>query len=157
MRTFDFSPLYRSSIGFDRVFDLLENATRFQASDNWPPYDIAKTGEDTYRITMAVAGFEQNELEITQEPNMLVVSGAKTEDDTVEYLHRGIASRSFTRRFELADHVKVTGANMHNGMLTIDLKREVPEELKPRKIEVNAGDAASQKAPQQIESQKIAA
>jgi molecular chaperone IbpA len=113
MRTaFDFSPLYRSSIGFDRVFDLLENATRTPSLDNWPPYDIARTGEDAYRITMAVAGFGQDELSIVHEPNMLVVSGERTAEDNGDYLHRGIAGRPFERRFELGDHVKVTGASL---------------------------------------------
>lgn len=151
---FDFTPFYRSSIGFDRVFDLLENAGRLQAVDNWPPYDIAKAGEDSYRITMAVAGFTPDELEITQEPNMLVVSGQKTDDEDAHYLHRGIAMRPFTRKFELADHVKVVGARLENGMLTIELKREVPEELKPRRIEV-AGAGTS--APRQIEEKSKAA
>jgi molecular chaperone IbpA len=141
MRTaFDFSPLYRSSIGFDRVFDLLENASQATAVDNWPPYDIARTGEDAYRITMAVAGFGQDELSITQERNLLLVSGQKPAEDGGEYLHRGIAGRAFQRRFELADHVKVTGAGLENGLLTIDLKREIPEEMKPRRIEIGSAD-----------------
>jgi molecular chaperone IbpA len=139
MRTaFDFSPLYRSSIGFDRVLDLLENASRTTTVDNWPPYDIARTGEDTYRITMALAGFSQDELTVVHEPNMLVISGEKAGDDNGEYLHRGIAGRPFERRFELADHVKVTGASLVNGLLTIDLRREVPEEMKPRRIEIGS-------------------
>jgi molecular chaperone IbpA len=137
MRTaFDFSPLYRSSIGFDRIVDLLENSSRVTTIDNWPPYDIARTGEDAYRITMAVAGFSQDELSVTHEPNILVVAGERTGEDNVDYLHRGIAGRPFQRRFELADHVKVVGANLANGLLTIDLKREVPEEMKPRRIEI---------------------
>lgn len=141
MRTaFDFSPLYRSSIGFDRVFDLLENASQTTAVDNWPPYDIARTGEDAYRITMAVAGFGQDELSITQERNLLLVSGQKSPEDEGEYLHRGIAGRAFQRRFELADHVKVTGAGLENGLLTVDLKREIPEEMKPRQIEIGSAD-----------------
>lgn len=143
MRTVDFTPLYRSSIGFDRLFELLEkNAGRLQGADNWPPYDIVKTGDDTYRITMAVAGFKQGELEIIQEPNLLVVSGSKAEDEASEYLHRGIPGRAFTRRFELADHVSVTNASLEDGMLTVELKREVPEELKPRRIEVTTGEGA---------------
>ena len=143
MRTaFDFSPLYRSSIGFDRVFDLLENASRVTTVDNWPPYDIAKIGNDDYRITMAVAGFAENELSMTQEQNMLMVAGQKAGDESGEYLHRGIAGRAFERRFQLADHVKVTGAGLKNGLLTIELKREIPEEMKPRRIEIGGGKAA---------------
>jgi molecular chaperone IbpA len=144
MRTaFDFSPLYRSSIGFDRVFDMLENASRTPNVDNWPPYDIARTGEDAYRITMAVAGFGQDELSIVHEPNLLVVSGERAAEDNGEYLHRGIAGRPFERRFELADHVKVTGASLVNGLLTIDLQCEIPEEMKPRRIEIGSSKAES--------------
>ncbi|MCO5066493.1 MAG: Hsp20 family protein [Rhizobiaceae bacterium] len=139
---FDFSPLYRSSIGFDRVFDLLENASRVTTVDNWPPYDIAKIGDDDYRITMAVAGFAENELSMTQEQNMLMVAGQKSGEEAGEYLHRGIAGRAFERRFQLADHVKVTGAELKNGLLTIDLKREIPEEMKPRRIEIAGGKSA---------------
>jgi molecular chaperone IbpA len=155
MRTsFDFSPFYRSSVGFDRVFDLLENATRVQAIDNWPPYDIARTGDDTYRITMAVAGFAQDELEISAQPNLLIVSAEKSDQANGEYLHRGIATRSFTRRFELADHVKVTGATLVNGLLTIELQREVPEALKPRRIAISSFPAAG--ARQITEDKKAA-
>ena len=159
MRTaFDFSPLYRSSIGFDRVFDLLENASRATTTiDNWPPYDIARTGEDDYRITMAVAGFSQDELSMTQEQNMFVVSGQKSGEDTGEYLHRGIAGRTFQRRFQLADHVKVTGARLDNGLLTIDLKREIPEEMKPRRIEIGSTTATPKVAQRKIEAEKQAA
>ena len=159
MRTrFDFSPLYRSSIGFDRVFDLLENASEATAIDNWPPYDIARTGEDDYRITMAVAGFSPDELSMTQEHNMLVVSGQKSgEDNTGEYLHRGIAGRPFQRRFQLADHVKVTGSRLDNGLLTIDLKREIPEEMKPRRIEIGSATATPKVAQREIEADKQAA
>ena len=143
MRTaFDFSPLYRSSIGFDRVFDLLENASRVSTVDNWPPYDIAKIGDHAYRITVAVAGFVENELAMTQEHNVLTVAGQKTGEENGEYLHRGIAGRAFERRFQLADHVKVTGAVLKNGLLTVDLKREIPEEMKPRRIEIGAGQVA---------------
>jgi len=152
MRTsLDFSPLFRSSIGFDRIFDLLESASQSEASDNWPPYDIAKTGDDVYRITMAVAGFSESELTISHEPNLLVVSGAKPGEDRAQYLHRGIAGRAFKRRFELADHVKVTGAKLENGLLTIDLVRELPEEMKPRRIEIRSAET------RQIEGQKQAA
>jgi molecular chaperone IbpA len=154
--TFDFTPLYRSSIGFDRVFDLLESAMRTQAPDNWPPYDITKTGEDSYRITMAVAGFTEDELSVSAEPNLLVVSGQKPGDNESnhgEFLHRGIATRSFTRRFELAEHVKVIGASLVNGLLTIDLERELPEEMKPRRIEIKSGSSAK---PRQLEEKKAA-
>jgi molecular chaperone IbpA len=154
MRTnFDFTPLYRSGVGFDRVFDLLENAARGQATDNWPPYDIAKTGEDAYRISMAVAGFAQDDLTLTAEPNLLVVAGERDGEPSGEYLHRGIANRSFTRRFELADHVKVTGANLVNGLLTIDLQREIPEEMKPRRIEIKAATPQAKPAPRQIDGE----
>jgi molecular chaperone IbpA len=143
MRTaFDFSPLYRSSIGFDRVFDLLENASRATTIDNWPPYDIARTGEDDYRITMAVAGFSSDEIELTQHESALVVTGQKhPEPEGTQVLHRGIATRAFKQTFSLADHVKVTGAKLENGLLTVDLKREIPEELKPRRIEIGSGSA----------------
>jgi molecular chaperone IbpA len=158
MRTaYDFSPLFRSSVGFDRIFDLLENATRVQAIDNWPPYNIEKADEDQYRITMAVAGFSPDELNLTSQPNWLVVSGQKQGEESTQYLHRGIATRSFERRFELADHVKVKDARLDNGLLTIELVREVPEEMRPRRIEVQAWNAlGAGEQPQQIEHQKAA-
>ena len=137
--TFDFAPLYRSSVGFDRVLGLLESAARAQTTDAWPHYDIAKTGEDTYQISMAVAGFSEREITVSTEPNLLVVTGEKeTGAENAEFLHRGIATRPFSRRFELADHVKVTSARLVNGLLTIDLLREIPEAMKPRRIEINA-------------------
>ena len=155
MRTsFDFSPLYRSSIGFDRVFDLLENASRVQTIDNWPPYDIAKTGDDTYRISMAVAGFGQEELNISAQPNLLIVTGERSAEASGEFLHRGIANRTFTRRFELADHVKVKGASLVNGLLNIDLEREIPEAMKPRRIAIAASPDAETR--QAIEQKKAA-
>ncbi|UCI22444.1 Hsp20 family protein [Mesorhizobium sp. B2-1-8] len=139
----------------------LERTSRIETIDNWPPYNIAKTSDDDYRITMAVAGFWQAELTLTQEQNMLVVSGQKTgddeSDDKSQYLHRGIAGRAFQRRFELADHVKVVGAALVNGLLTIDLKREIPEEMKPRKIEVAADTTLPKGAMKQIEGEKKAA
>ncbi len=155
--TFDFSPLFRSSIGFDRMLNALEAASRVEQIDNWPPYDIAKTGEDDYRITMAVAGFSQDELTVTQEQNMLVVSGQKTGEDNGEYLHRGIAGRAFQRRFELADHVKVVGASLVNGLLTIDLKRELPDEMKPRRIEIATDNGLPAVETKKIEADKQAA
>jgi molecular chaperone IbpA len=155
--TLDLNPLFRSSIGFDRMLNALQAASRVESIDNWPPYDIAKTGEDDYRITMAVAGFSQDELTITQEQNMLLVAGQKANEDNGQYLHRGIASRAFQRRFELADHVKVTGAGLVNGLLTIDLQREIPEEMKPRRIEIGAGKTAPEAETKQIEADKQAA
>lgn len=151
MRTnLDFSPFYRSSIGFDRIFNMLENASLPQNGDNWPPYDIAKLGEDTYRIVIAVAGFGEDELTISHEPNMLVINGARAENQEVQYLHHGLALRPFVRRFELADHVSVMGAKLENGLLIIDLKKEVPEEMKPRRIAINT-DAGKKSASKRIE------
>ena len=153
MRTaFDLSPLFRSTVGFDRIFDLLDNAQRVSTIDNWPPYDIVKTGEDQYRVTLAVAGFGENELNVTQERNLLLVSGEKAANEDTQYLHRGIAGRSFQRRFELADHVRVAGANLANGLLTIDLKREIPEAMKPRRIDIKADLSLAKTDAPKIES-----
>lgn len=132
----NFAPLFRSSVGFDRVFNLLENAQRARSISDWPPYDIAKTGEDTYKITVAVAGFSQDELDLTYQSNLLTIIGRKEEAQQSEYLHRGIAGRPFEHRFELADHVRVIGAGLENGLLSIELIREVPEAMKPRKISI---------------------
>jgi molecular chaperone IbpA len=151
----DFSPFYRSSIGFDRVFNLLENATLPQNGDNWPPYDIAKLGEDSYLILIAVAGFAQNELSITHEPNMLVVNGVKSDNEEVQYLHHGLALRPFMRRFELADHVSVSGAKLENGLLVIELKKQIPEEMKPRRIAINA-DGGKRPSSRRIEGDTVA-
>ena len=143
MRSYDLSPLFRSTVGFDRMSRLLDTA--FQAdAPTYPPYNIEKTGEDTYRITMAVAGFGEDDLEVTQKASELVVKGkARSEDEAVRYLHRGIAARAFERRFELADHVNVVDAGLVNGMLSIELKREVPEALKPRTIGIRAADGTA--------------
>ncbi|MBX4956858.1 Hsp20 family protein [Rhizobium lentis] len=158
MRTnLDFSPLFRSSIGFERMLNALEAAGRAETIDNWPPYDIVKTGEDEYRIAMAVAGFSQDELAVTQEQNVLVVSGQKANGEDVQYLHRGISGRSFQRRFELADHVKVTDAGLVNGLLTIDLKREIPEEMKPRQIAIETDGAMPKTETKRIEAGEQAA
>jgi molecular chaperone IbpA len=146
MRTFDFSPLYRSTVGFDRVFDMLDQTARVEPLPNWPPYNVEKIGDDRYRITMAVAGFGSDDIEITQKENTLFVTGQKHPDDeTVQFLHRGIATRNFKQTFNLADYVKVTGANLENGLLTVDLVREVPEEMKPRRIQI-ATSGGGQKA-----------
>jgi len=155
--TFDFSPLFRSSVGFDRLVNALEAASRVESIDNWPPYDIAKTGEDDYRITMAVAGFSEDELSVTQEQNMLLVAGKKSADENAQYLHRGIAGRSFQRRFQLADHVRVEGATLVNGLLTIDLRREIPEEMKPRRIAISAHGSTMQIEASSLTNDKIAA
>ena len=138
MRTmFDLAPLHRSSIGFDRIFDMLENAARTQAADNWPPYDTVRLSEDRYRITMAVAGFRREDLDISVQPNLLVVTGERRNGEQEgDYLYRGIASRAFSRRFELADHVKVTGATLADGLLAIELEREIPEAMRPRRIAI---------------------
>jgi len=157
--TFDFAPLFRSSVGFDRMLDALESASRVAPIDNWPPYDIVKLGEDDYRISMAVAGFTQDDLTITQEQNMLMVAGQKSDEGEAngQYLHRGIAARAFQRRFELAGHVKVVGASLVNGLLTIELKRELPEEMKPRRIAIASGEALPKVETKQIEAEKLAA
>ncbi|WP_395443276.1 Hsp20 family protein [Caulobacter sp. UC70_42] len=139
MRTaIDLSPLYRSIIGFDRLASQIDSAMQGDEDRAYPPYDIEKTGEDAYRITLAVAGFKPSDLEITTQPNLLVVKGGRAEGEQAEgaYLHRGIARRGFERRFELADYVVVKSAEHADGLLSIDLAREVPEALKPRRIEV---------------------
>ena len=154
--SYDYAPLYRSSVGFDRVFNLLENAQRARSISDWPPYDIVKTGDDTYRISIAVAGFTHDELDITFQSNLLTVTGKKQEAAAEGYLHRGIAGRPFEHRFELADHVRVNGADLSNGLLLIDLVREIPEALKPRKISIESAPALMSAAPAQIEAHKAA-
>ena len=138
MTTFDFSPLYRTSIGFDRLASLMSAATRPEQGNGYPPYNIRMTGENQYQITMAVAGFSEDELDITTEQSRLLVTGQRNEeqDEQGEYLYRGIATRSFERRFNLADHVKVVSASLENGLLHIDLEREIPEAMKPRTIKI---------------------
>jgi len=138
MTTFDFSPLYRTSVGFDRLASLMSSATRQDQGNSYPPYNIRITSEDHYRITMAVAGFSEADIAITSEQNRLLVTGNRTDEpeEQGEYLHRGIATRSFERRFNLADHVRVIAANLENGLLHIDLEREIPEAMKPRTIKI---------------------
>lgn len=142
MRTLDFSPFYRSSIGFDRMADLLNTVSQTETKQNsYPPYNIVLTGDDTYRITMAIAGFSEAELDIQVEQNVLAIVAKKPESSTPkEYLYQGIAERGFERRFQLADHVRVENAQLENGLLHIDLIREIPEEKKPRKIEINTAN-----------------
>jgi molecular chaperone IbpA len=151
MTTFDFAPLYRSTVGFDRLFDLLDNSAR----PDWPPYNIEKKSDNEYRISMAVAGFASDEIELTQHGSNLLVTGQrKAEQDRRQLLHQGIAFRHFKQTFNLADHVKVAAANLENGLLTIDLVREVPEQLKPRRIEIaSAGSTlpTQDNGPKQID------
>lgn len=147
MRTFDFTPLYRSTVGFDRLATLLDSVlTTDVNTTTYPPYNIEKTGDDAYRITIAVAGFSEAELAIEARDGVLVVTGKKEGDDKVAYLHRGIAARAFEKRFQLADHVRATGAIVENGMLHVDLVREVPEALKPRRIEISSAKLIEKKA-----------
>jgi molecular chaperone IbpA len=153
MRNFDFTPLYRSAIGFDRMANLLDNLSRAEQNQpSYPPYNIELTGEDQYRITMAVAGFDRSELNIEVNQNNLTVAANKEpETDVRTYLHQGIAARSFERRFQLADHVRVKSATFENGLLHIDLVREIPEAMKPRTIEI------SDSAPPSRVAEKLAA
>lgn len=142
MRHTDFAPLYRSTVGFDRLFQMLDNVAGADGdAPTFPPYDIEKVGENSYRIVMAVAGFGKDALDVEVKENTLTVKGTKPEDgETAEYLHRGIAKRNFERRFQLADHVQVTGADVVDGLLYVDLVRELPERMKPRTIAIGSGD-----------------
>ena len=143
MRTYDFTPLYRSAVGFDRLAGLLESAARTSQENGWPPYNIETTGENAYRIEIAVAGFKPDELNIEVKENLLTVTGRKTANDAGgdqrNFLHRGLAERDFERRFQLADYVVVKTADLVNGLLSIDRERELPEALKPRRIEIGGG------------------
>jgi molecular chaperone IbpA len=156
MRQFDFSPLYRSTVGFDRLFNLLDGVGQPEQAPAYPPYNIERTGETNYRITMAVAGFDETELSIESHAQVLIVKGEKAQEveDGNEYLYRGIAKRAFERRFQLADHVEVQSASLKNGLLHIDLLRNIPEAMKPRRIAIDASAANQQKA---IEAQANAA
>jgi molecular chaperone IbpA len=138
MRHVDFSPLYRSTVGFDRLFGMLDQLAPAESAPSYPPYNIERTGDDAYRISMAVAGFSENEISIEAHRNVLTVKADKSEEtkEEGEVLYRGIAARAFERRFQLADFVEVTGAELKNGLLHIDLKRNIPEEMKPRKIAI---------------------
>lgn len=137
MNRFDLTPYRRSMVGFDRLFDLLENQARLNTGDNYPPFNIEKSGEDAYRITLAVAGFKPADIDITAQQNLLVVTGRKGEEPAAgKMLHMGIAQRGFERRFELADYVRVESANLEDGLLIIDLVREIPDAMKPRKIAI---------------------
>jgi molecular chaperone IbpA len=146
---FDFSPFRRSTVGFDRLFDMLENSTLGQTQENYPPFDLIKEGENEYRIELAVAGFKPEELDITAQQNVLVVSGRKKEESDEkgsDYIYRGIATRSFERRFALADHIQVRGADMRDGLLSIELVREIPEAMKPKKIDIGGSKRSERSA-----------
>ncbi|EHS49594.1 heat shock protein Hsp20 [Rhizobium sp. PDO1-076] len=153
MRHVDFSPLYRSTVGFDRLFTMLDTLAQPDQAQSYPPYNIERTGDNLYRITMAVAGFDEAELSIEAHAHVLTVKGEKAEEDTgepTEFLYRGIAKRAFERRFQLADHVEVTAASLKNGLLHIDLLRNIPEAMKPRRISISAESAAA--VPKAIEA-----
>ncbi|SFK56078.1 Hsp20 family protein [Methylocapsa palsarum] len=159
MRQFDLSPLYRSTIGFDRLFTMIDQAAGLDAAPSYPPYDIERTGEDVYRISIAVAGFAEKDLSIETKENTLTIRGsreakAETGAGAVEVLYRGIAGRAFERRFQLADHVHVTGAALENGLLHIHLLREIPEARKPRQIPIGQADPGQ--APQTVSTQRAA-
>ena len=148
---FDFAPFRRSTVGFDRLFDMLEDSALGQSQENYPPFDLVRVDDNHFRINIAVAGFKQDEIDITALQNVLIVSGKKSEDEGNGFIHRGIATRSFERRFGLADHVKVKTADLKDGLLAIDLVREIPEEMKPRKIQIG-GNSAGQQQQQTIEA-----
>ena len=140
---FDFAPYRRSSVGFDRLFDMLENSSFGGPQENYPPFDLVKTGENDYCIQLAVAGFKPDEIDITAQQNVLVVSGRKSDESGEkdgDFIYRGIANRSFERRFALADHIQVKGADLKDGLLAIELVREIPEAMKPRKISIGGGE-----------------
>ena len=151
MRNADFTPLYRSMVGFDRLASLLEAAAKSEAAGNWPPYNIETTGENAYRVEIAVAGFKPEELNVEVKENTLTVAGRKAaNDEGKRYLHRGLAERNFERRFQLADYVVVTDAQLADGLLSIDLRRELPEAMKPRRIEIK-GATGTGSQPELIE------
>lgn len=154
MRDFDLTPLWRSTVGFDRLVDLIGDSLRLEGEDNYPPYNIARTGEDDYRISLALAGFKPEEITVTAEQNMLTVEGRKAGKDDREYLYRGISGRPFRRQFNLADYVEVKGASFEDGLLQVDLARELPEAMKPRRIAVKSGPFHSE--TQHIEQKQAA-
>ena len=158
MNRLDFTPYRRSTVGFDRLFDLLENTARNAGGDNYPPFNIERRGEDAYRITLAVAGFRPGDLDITAQQNLLTVIGKKRDDAPEgEMLHVGIANRGFERRFELADYVRVADADMADGLLVIDLVREVPEAMKPKKISIGGNTLEVVKGDKDADKQADAA
>jgi molecular chaperone IbpA len=154
MRDFDLTPIWRSTVGFDRLVDLIDDSLRLAGEDNYPPYNIARTGEDNYRISLALAGFKPEEITVTAEQNMLTVEGRKAEKDDREYLYQGISGRPFRRQFNLADYVEVKGDSFEDGLLQVDLVRELPEAMKPRRIEIKSGPSSGE--TQQIEQKQAA-
>ena len=153
MNRFDFTPYRRSTVGFDRLFDMLESGNSAQMGDNYPPFDLERVSDDEYRITLAVAGFRPDEIDITAQQNLLIVSGRKREDDERQYIHRGIATRAFERRFGLADYVQVRSADLSDGILSVALVREIPEEMKPRKVSISG--ASNQHIDGQAEDRRV--
>jgi molecular chaperone IbpA len=143
MRTYDFAPLWRSTIGFDRLFDLLDES-KHRTEDNYPPYNIERLGEDRYQISLALAGFSSDEIAVTAEQNMLTVEGRKSDKDQHEYLYQGISARPFKRQFNLADYVRVKTATFDNGLLRVELVREIPEAMRPRRIGIDGGASTAQ-------------
>ncbi|HVT29735.1 MAG TPA: Hsp20 family protein [Lacipirellulaceae bacterium] len=154
MRNFDLTPLWRSTVGFDRLFDLIDDSLRMAGEENYPPYNIERMGEDSYRVSMAVAGFNPDEITVTAEQNTFTVEGRKAEKGDREYLYQGIATRPFLRQFTLADYVEVKGASFENGLLHIDLVQKLPEAMKPRRIEIKSGVTGQDN--QQIEQKQAA-
>ena len=154
---FDFAPFRRSTVGFDRLFDMLENSSAGGNGENYPPFDLIKAADNQYRIELAVAGFKPEEIDITAQQNLLIVSGRKREDNDRQYIHRGIATRAFERRFGLADYVQVRNAELRDGILAIDLVREIPEEMKPRRIQVGSNPTLRTTETQQTEGERSAA
>jgi len=154
MRTFDPTPLWRSTVGFDRLFDLIDSSLRETGDDNYPPYNIERTGEETYHVSLALAGFAPDEVTVTAEQNMLTVEGRKDDQGDHQYLYQGISGRPFRRQFSLADYVQVKGATFKNGLLRIDLVREMPQAMKPRRIAIKSGNAAAES--QQVECKNAA-
>lgn len=156
MRSYDLSPLLRATVGFDRLMNVLDTVGRVDEVPSYPPYNIEKTGDNAYRISMAVAGFADEDLSITVRENQLLIEGRKAgaEEEAVAFLHRGIATRAFQRTFQLADHIQVKGARLENGLLHVDLYREIPEAMKPRSIQIERGERSETKA---IENQAAAA
>ncbi|MBO0759466.1 MAG: Hsp20 family protein [Bradyrhizobiaceae bacterium] len=157
MRTFDFAPLWRTSVGFDRLFEAINNMQLLEGQNsNYPPYDILRTGDDTYRIQVALAGFSPDDVTITAQQNLLTVAGRKEESPEHQYLYQGISARAFQRQFNLEDHVEVEGASYQNGLLQIDLVRRVPEAMKPRRIDISTA-APKREKPKVVDATPAAA